>query len=193
VAAAPRFLSRDFFRADPCACAAGLIGCTLVWDGAAGRVVETEAYAAEGDEACHTFARKGAREFVSRHRAGTAYVYLNYGVHWLLNVLVKGPDGDGFVLIRALEPLHGIGAMRVRRGVRGLGDLCSGPGKLSRALGVDGSHHGIDLCSGSARRFLPRDMPVAVATDVRVGISRAQGHEWRFLLDGSPFVSRPAR
>jgi DNA-3-methyladenine glycosylase len=183
-------ISRSFFERDPLACAEGLIGCELVWDGCSGIIVETEAYSAKDDEACHTFARKGAREFVATHRPGAAYVYLNYGIHWLLNVLVKGGDGgEGFVLIRALEPVRGIARMRRRRMQQNPAALCSGPGKLSEALAVRGADHGIDLCGSAGRGFLPRKHPVEVTPDIRIGISKAAHLPWRFLLKDSPFVS----
>src|SRR3989442_1494671 len=101
------FLPRAFFQQDPLTCARELIGCELVWNECAGIVVETEAYAALDDEACHTFMRPSAREFVARHEPGAAYVYLNYGMHWLLNVLVKNGAQEGFVLFRALHPTRG--------------------------------------------------------------------------------------
>ena len=135
-----------FFRRDPVSCARELIGCVFEWDGCAGRIVETEAYAERGDEACHTFFRPSARRFVAEHGAGTAYVYLNYGMHWLFNVLVKGPHGCGFVLFRALEPVSGVEGMSERRGTGKSEGLCSGPGKLTQAMGIGGDAHG--------RRFL---------------------------------------
>lgn len=181
-------LSHAFFKRDPLTCASDLIGCELVWNRCAGIVVETEAYSASGDEACHTFARPGARRFVETHDAGAAYVYLNYGVHWLLNVLVKGSE-EGFVLIRALQPTRGVHLMQRRRRLTEPDALCSGPGKLSQALTVRGSDHGIDLCSKSSRCFKPRVGEVNVATDVRIGISKAAHLPWRFLLRDSPFVS----
>src|SRR5690606_12580853 len=101
-------LSRDFFSRDPVQCARELIGAELIWDECRARIVETEAYAAEGDPACHTFSRPSARNFVESHPPGVAYVYLNYGVHWLFNILVKGPKACGFVLFRALEPISGL-------------------------------------------------------------------------------------
>ena len=107
-------LDPKFFQQSPEDCARDLIGCRLAWKGCAGVIVETEAYAAEGDEACHTHLRPSARRFIAEHPAGSAYVYLNYGVHWLLNFLVKG-DPDGFVLIRALAPSEGLEQMRLRR------------------------------------------------------------------------------
>ena len=120
------------FQTDPVTCARRLIGTTFLWDQCGGIVVETEAYAQFGDEACHTFVRTQAREFVVNQSAGTIYTYLNYGVHWLFNVLTKSQSGNGFVLIRALEPTLGIAAMQSRRGKDRLKDLCSGPGKLTR-------------------------------------------------------------
>jgi len=183
-------IKRAFFERDPLTCAAGLIGCELTWDGCSGVIVETEAYSVKDDEACHTFARKGAREFVATHRAGAAYIYLNYGVHWLLNVLVKGGGEDGFVLFRALEPSRGIPAMKRRRMLENITALCSGPGKLSEALNVRGTDHGIDLCAGTKRGFRERAEPVDVVSDIRIGISKAAHLPWRFLLKDSPFVSK---
>jgi len=182
-------IRRSFFERDPLTCSRELIGCRLDWDRCSGIIVETEAYSVKDDEACHTFARKGSREFVAMHRPGTAYVYLNYGVHWLLNVLVKGGSEDGFVLIRALEPVSGIEIMRRRRSIEKIESLCSGPGKLSEALDVRGTDHGIDLCGGAARGFRHREKDVEVVEDLRVGISKAAHLPWRFLLKGSPFVS----
>ena len=147
-------LDRAFFQRDPVTCARELIGCELVWKGCAGIIVETEAYAAVNDEACHTFARPSARAFVEKHDAGAAYVYFNYGMYWLLNVLVKGGSEDGFVLFRAIEPVRGVAAMTRRRLAHRRTKLahprmlCSGPGKLARALGVDGRDHGRDFCTG---------------------------------------------
>jgi DNA-3-methyladenine glycosylase len=108
-------IPREFFTQSPVECARALVGCEIVWGNCRGLVVECEAYAAVGDPACHTFSRPSAREFVARHQAGAAYVYLNYGMHWMLNVLVKGGTEDGFVLFRAIEPTVGIAAMTRRR------------------------------------------------------------------------------
>ena len=188
------FLPRVFFERDPLTCARELIGCELAWNRCTGIVVETEAYAAINDEACHTFMRPSARDFIARHDAGTAYVYLNYGMHWLLNVLVKNGTEDGFVLLRALEPRQGIERMKTRRNTRQkptlpLRALCSGPGKLAQALGVSGADHGRDLCSGRGVGFVARSTPIDVVSDVRIGISKAAHLPWRFLLAGSQFVS----
>jgi DNA-3-methyladenine glycosylase len=188
-------IGRAFFQRDPLTCARELVGCELVWGKCTGIVVETEAYSAVGDEACHTFARPSARAFVAKHRAGAAYVYFNYGMYWLLNVLVKGGGEEGFVLIRAIEPTRGLDAMARRRfpnpksKIQNPKFFCSGPGKLAQALGVTGVHHGIDLCKNPARCFFSPKNPVEVVADIRIGISKAAHLPWRFLLRDSPFVS----
>src|SRR5439155_4209484 len=113
----PRQMIRaSFFKRDPLMCARELIGTELIWSECSGVIVEVEAYAAIDDEAAHTFRRPSARSFIQRNKAGAAYVYFNYGVHWMLNVLVKA-DANGFVLIRALEPRRGIELMKHRRAV----------------------------------------------------------------------------
>jgi DNA-3-methyladenine glycosylase len=158
-------------------------------------VVETEAYAAINDEACHTWFRPSAREFIVQHKPGAAYVYFNYGMYWLLNVLVKGGCEDGFVLLRALQPTRGIPAMTRRRLAHRRSPLahprmlCSGPGKLTVALGVDGTDHGRDLCRGKSVGFLTAPSSSEIHADGRIGISRAQHLDWRFTLCGNPFVS----
>jgi DNA-3-methyladenine glycosylase len=188
-------LPHAFFQTDTLRCAEKLIGVELVWERCAGTVVEAEAYLVEGDEACHTFKRPSTREFVRRNKPGAAYVYFNYGVHWMLNVLVKGGPRDGLVLIRAIEPRRGLAIMRQRRGTEELRRLCSGPGKLTQALAISKRHHAIDLCSDPAHCFRPRpnDKEVEVVADPRIGISRAKDFPWRFTLSGNPFVSAPAR
>lgn len=184
-------ITPDFFKQSPVECARALIGAEFRWDGCMGRIVETEAYSAEGDPACHTWFRPSARQFVATHPAGASYVYLNYGVHWLFNILVKGPKESGFVLLRALQPIEGLETMTSRRKVSDLRKLCSGPGKLTAALGITGADHGSEFLSSSARSLQLVDTPKVVAC-VRIGISSATDLEWRFLEAGSPFASRPA-
>jgi len=191
-------IDRAFFQRDPLTCAQELIGCELVWGSCAGRIVETEAYAAIGDEAAHTFVRPSARAFVAEQQPGTAYVYFNYGMYWLFNVLVKGGAADGFVLFRALQPTRGIPLMRRRRfpgaasaKPRPVETLCSGPGKMTIAMGIDGRHHGVDLCRNPKRAFHISDQPpLTCISDVRVGISKAAHLPWRFLAVESAFVSK---
>jgi DNA-3-methyladenine glycosylase len=193
-------LDRSFFMRDPVTCAQELIGCELRWKSCAGIIVETEAYAAIGDEACHTFARPSARAFIAGHDAGAAYVYFNYGMHWMLNVLVKGGSEDGFVLIRALEPTRGLHLMQRRRfpgkpaKAHPVQALCSGPGKLAVALAVDGRDHGRDLCKIGPIGFDQRGARARWVSDFRIGISKAAHLPWRFLAEGSGFVSvKPGR
>ncbi len=182
----------SFFTRDPVSCARDLVGATLFWHGCEGRIVETEAYAEIGDPACHASFRPAARAFMASHSAGTAYVYLNYGVHWLFNILVKGPQGAGFVLLRALEPTCGIERMIERRGVRETRHLCSGPGKLTRAFGIEGSSHGACFLKDQSTG-LRRGVPGRVLADTRIGITRATELPWRFLEGGSPHISRGCR
>jgi len=182
-------LPREFFQRDPLTVARELIGCELMHGECAGIIVETEAYTAEGDEACHTFFRPSTRGFIAAHDAGAAYIYLNYGMYWLLNALVKGGSMDGFALIRAVEPRRGLDLMRERRGKHALRDLCSGPGKLTQAFGITGAEHGGSLCGDGAICFRPRRERVEVETCLRVGIRKSAHLPWRFLLKDSPFVS----
>jgi DNA-3-methyladenine glycosylase len=182
-----------FFKRDPLTCARELIGTKLIWGECSGIVIEVEAYAAIDDEAAHTFTRPSARSFIERNKAGVAYVYFNYGVHWMLNVLVKG-DANGFVLIRALEPRTGIERMKRRRRLNEVKRLCSGPGKLTQALGITGRHHEMDLCADPQHCFARNaETAVDVVADARIGITRSAHYPWRFTLRGSEFVSRAAR
>jgi DNA-3-methyladenine glycosylase len=187
---------RHFFQRDPVTCARELIGAELVWSDCSGIVVEVEAYAAVDDEAAHTFTRPSARSFIERNGAGAAYVYFNYGMHWMLNVLVKG-DANGFVLIRALEPRTGIERMKKRRRVDDLRRLCSGPGKLTQALDITDRHHEMDLCADPRHCFVlcsnARVRRGEVVADARIGITRSAHLPWRFTLRGSPFVSRAVK
>lgn len=186
-------LREAFFRRDPLTCARELIGTELVWGECAGIVVETEAYVSVGDEACHTFVRPSTRAFLARNKIGAAYIYLNYGVHWMLNVLVKG-SSEGFVLIRALEPTRGLDVMRQRRGVEEIRQLCSGPGKLTRALQITKSDDERDLCADPTHAFHFTGQPAPdVIADERIGITKSADLPWRFTVRGSRFVSVPVR
>ena len=192
-ALAKEMVRTSFFKRDPLTCARELIGTELTWEDCSGIVVEVEAYAAINDEAAHTFTRPSARSFIERNRAGAAYVYFNYGMHWMLNVLVKGEE-NGFVLIRALEPRQGVERMKKRRGLDDLKRLCSGPGKLTQALGITNRHHEIDLCSDPRYSFgRNKKKPVDVVADTRIGITRSAHYPWRFTLRDSPFVSRAVK
>lgn len=185
-----RIIRSAFFQRDPITCARELIGTELIWGRCAGTVVETEAYLAENDEACHTFSRPTTRTFVERNKAGTVYIYFSYGAHWMLNVLVKGKT-NGFVLFRAVHPTRGVELMKKRRGIDEERRLCSGPGKLTQAFDITDRYHEMDLCSDLHRCFAEReDDHVDVVADARIGITRSAHHPWRFSLRDSKFVSR---
>lgn len=189
-----RILPASFFRREPLICARELIGTELIWGRCSGVIVETEAYTATNDEAAHTFTRPSARAFIERNRGGAAYVYFNYGVHWMLNVLVKGGIVDGFVLIRALEPRRGISLMKERRGLEDEKRLCSGPGKLTKALGITGRHHEMDLCSDDRHCFArSASGAIYLVASRRIGITRSADFPWRFTLRDSRFLSAPVK
>jgi len=166
-----------------------LIGTHLHWDGVRGMVVETEAYAAVDDPACHISFRPSARAFFERQTPGVVYAYISYGIHWMLNVLTH----DGIVLIRAIQPTTGIRRIQLRRKTENATQLCSGPGKIGQALSLGSSDHGSSVLTH--RRFLlPREgqfEPSQIMTDARVGLSVGLDRQWRFLLKGNPHVSVP--
>ena len=184
-----RIIRPRFFWRDPITCARELIGADLIWGRCAGKIVEAEAYLAENDEACHTFSRPSARAFVERNKPGAAYIYFSYGAHWMLNMLVKGKS-NGFVLIRAAQPLRGVELMKRRRKIDDERRLCSGPGKLTQAFDITNRHHEMNLCVDPQHCFTHRDEDVDVVADERIGITRSAHHPWRFTIRGSKFVSR---
>lgn len=187
-------LRASFFQRDPLICARELIGTELIWGKCAGIIVETEAYLTLNDEACHTFTRPSTRAFVERNVAGAVYIYMNYGVHWMLNLLVKGGERSGLILIRALEPQRGLTLMKKRRGVDDARRLCSGPGKLAQALDITKRHHEMNICDDPRHFILPaKSSRILVVADPRIGISRSKEFPWRFTLADSPFVSMPVR
>ena len=188
------FLPCSFFERDPLDCASDLIGTELVWEKCSGIIVETEAYLTLNDEACHTFTRPSTRAFVERNEPGAIYIYFNYGVHWMLNLLVKGGERTGLILIRALEPRRGVPLMKKRRGLDVVRRLCSGPGKLTQALDITNRHHEKSIWAGPRHCLLPRaNDDTRVVADSRIGISRSKDFPWRFTLRDSEYVSRPVR
>ena len=190
------FLGTAFFQRDVVEVARDLVGTELVWHECSGIIVETEAYAAEGDPACHTATRPSAREFMKSRPPGSAYVYFNYGMYWLFNLLVKGGERDRLILVRALDPRRGIEVMQQRRQREKLLELCSGPGKLAVALAIDGKHHGMPMTgrqrpAGCGLRASATTTEHEVLCDVRVGISQATDFPWRFLAKDNGHVSVP--
>jgi DNA-3-methyladenine glycosylase len=169
-----------------------LLGCVVTHGGTAGVIVETEAYH-DSEPACHAFVGFTARTETLFGPPGMAYVYRSYGIHALLNAVCE-PEGVGAaVLIRALEPLAGIELMRERRGLDRLEDLCSGPGKLTQALGIELSENGTDLSRGPVRIGPPAPgwEEVDYVAAPRVGITKAAELPWRFCATRSRSVSRP--
>jgi DNA-3-methyladenine glycosylase len=183
-------LGRDFFDRSVHDVARDLVGCRLFFEGAGGTIVETESYERD-DPACHAYAGLTDRTEVLFGPPGRAYVYLSYGIHSLLNAVAE-PDGEAAaVLIRALEPSAGLEAMRARRGDRPDGELCSGPGKLTEALGIGLELNGADLGRDPFLLLAPDGPAPAVVTGPRIGITKATERPWRFCAAGSPYVSRP--
>lgn len=191
----PARLPHGFFELPTIELARALIGCRLVHrtrEGlAAGRIVETEAYLAD-DPASHSWRGRTPRNAAMFGAPGHAYVYLVYGVHECFNV-VSAPEGTGeAVLVRALEPLAGLDLMQRRRGTTTLRELCRGPGKLTRALGITRAQDGRELARGGLRIEAPgADWSGArIGTRTRIGLTKAAELPLRFLVEGSPFVSR---
>jgi DNA-3-methyladenine glycosylase len=179
------------FSAPSLVVARALIGTSVFVDGVGGTIVETEAYD-QDDPASHSYAGHTARNAAMFGPPGRAYVYRSYGIHWCLNFVCQ-PAGHGAgVLIRALEPTAGIEQMRERRGVEALRLLCSGPGRLCQALGVTHALNGARLDRKPFRVVARRaETEVTVHAGVRIGISKSRELPWRFVLAGSPYLSRP--
>lgn len=191
---AGRIPPRSFFARDPRAVAPELLGLLLVGaDGRAGRIVEVEAYA-DDDPAAHSFGGRTLRNASMFGPAGHLYVYRSYGLHWCANVVCATPGVGAGVLLRALEPVAGLEAMRAARGPAIVDrDLCRGPGRLAQAMGISGADDGIDLLARGGRFALRRvgETPGhEVHATARIGISKAKDAPWRWLLRGSRFVSR---
>jgi DNA-3-methyladenine glycosylase len=200
-AALPAGLGAAFYDRPVVAVAQDLVGCLLTHGDAAGVIVETEAYH-HSEPACHAYVGLTARTSTLFGPPGIAYVYRSYGIHALLNTVCEEADVGAAVLIRALEPVRGIELMRARRG--GLErerpggparqrDLCSGPGKLTRALDIELVDNRADLSRGPLRisaRPPGWEAPALVA-DRRIGITRATELQWRFCVGGSRYLSRP--
>ena len=181
-------IGRDFFARSVHEVAPDLIGVTLLVDGIGGTIVEAEAYDHE-DPAAHGYRGKTARNASMFGPPGHAYVYRSYGVHWCLNFVCEDVAVASAVLIRALEPRHGVEAMRARRGLDDTRLLCSGPGRLCQALGVTRDHDGLPL-DEPPFALRPRERTAEVVCGPRVGITKAAAQPWRYGLAGSPYVSR---
>lgn len=189
-------LPRAFYERATVAVARALLGQMLVHDSASGRtvgrIVETEAYLGSEDPAAHSYRGRTERNASMFGPPGRAYVYFVYGMHHCLNV-VTAPRGIGqAVLVRALEPVEGLELMRARRSGVPDRDLCRGPGRLVRAMGIGREHDGTDLVRGPLVIRAPARGATKprIVTTTRVGITRAADRPLRFHLLGSPFISR---
>jgi DNA-3-methyladenine glycosylase len=185
---------RSFFARDPRVVAPELLGLLLVGaDGRAGRIVEVEAYA-DDDPAAHSFGGRTARNASMFGPAGHLYVYRSYGLHWCANVVCATPGVGAGVLLRALEPVAGLEAMRAARGPAIVDrDLCRGPGRLAQAMGITGADDGIDLLAKGSRFALRREAETRaceIHATARIGISKAKDAPWRWLVGGSRYSSR---
>jgi DNA-3-methyladenine glycosylase len=186
-----RRLTREFFARSVHEVAPELIGVTLLVDGVGGRIVEVEAYD-QDDPASHGFRGRTARTASMFGPPGHAYVYRSYGVHWCLNLVCAEEGRSEAALVRALEPVQGLEAMRERRGLEAERALCSGPGKLCQALGITRALDGLPL-DEPPFELLARETEPPLAVGPRIGITRAVEQPWRYGLAGSPFLSRPMR
>jgi DNA-3-methyladenine glycosylase len=182
-------LLRSFFDRSVHEVAPELVGTTLLVGGVGGRIVEVEAYDCE-DPAAHGYRGPTARNAAMFGPPGHAYIYRSYGLHWCLNFVCDREGVASAALIRALEPLAGIAVMQVRRGTADARRLCSGPGRLTQALGLTGAHDGLAL-DQPPFALTPAPRRVAIAIGKRIGITKATERPWRYGLAGSEFLSRP--
>jgi DNA-3-methyladenine glycosylase len=185
-------LPADFYARDVVEVARDLVGCVVEHAACSGVIVETEAYHFT-EPACHAYVGVTPRTVTLYGAPGVAYVYRSYGIHALLNAVCEPEDVGAAVLIRALEPREGIDLMRARRRVQRVSDLCSGPGKLTQALGIGLELNATSLVAGPVRI---RERPAGwqtpgIVTGPRIGISRAVDLPWRFCALGTRHVSRP--
>jgi DNA-3-methyladenine glycosylase len=182
-------LKRAFFARSVHEVAPDLIGATLLVKGVGGIIVEVEAYH-HTDPAAHSFRGPTPRNRIMFGPPGFAYVYRSYGIHWCVNFVCEQEGSASAVLIRALEPTHGIAAMRRRRRSDDARSLCSGPGKLTEALGITDKHNGLALDAPPIALYARTTEP-KIAAGVRIGITKAIDLPWRYGLTGSKFLSKP--
>ncbi len=191
-----RPLGRDFYARSALEVAPELLNSVLVApDGRAGRIVEVEAYRGDDDPGSHGFRGKTKRNATMFGPPGHLYVYFTYGMHWCANVVAETDGVAAAVLLRALTPLQGLDAMYAARGpaARRDRDLCSGPAKLTQALGIDGDLDGADLVSGDRCVTILDDgqpPPEDPVVTTRIGLTNGADLPWRFHVAGTSDLSR---
>ena len=194
-------MNQAFFARSVHEVAPDLIGAHFLVDGVGGRIIEVEAYH-HTDPASHSFRGMTPRNAAMFGPPGYIYVYRSYGIHWCVNIVCEDEGSASAVLIRALEPRHGVDLMQQRRGMDELRLLCAGPGRVCQALGITGADNGTRLnfkgktkskTKDASSRFIirPRIHDVAIVSGTRIGISKAVDAPWRFGLHGSPYLSKP--
>lgn len=184
-----RLLTRKFFARSVHDVASDLIGATLLVDGVGGIIVEVEAYH-HTEPAAHSFNGPTPRNMVMFGPPGFLYVYRSYGIHWCMNFVCEKEGSASAVLVRAIEPTHGIPAMRRRRGLHDERMLSSGPGKLCEATAVTGKHNGLALDTPPIAIYARTRKP-EIVSGIRIGITKAVELPWRYGLKGSKFMSQP--
>jgi DNA-3-methyladenine glycosylase len=184
-------LRSEFFARDVHTVARELIGATLLVDDVGGRIVEVEAYHHE-DPAAHGYGGRTERNATMFGPPGRVYVYRSYGIHWCMNFVCAEVGEADAVLLRALQPTHGLDAMRARRGLEDVRLLCAGPGRTCQALGVTGEHDGKALDRAPFALYAREEIR-EIVTGPRVGITKAAELPWRYGLAGSRFLSRSFR
>jgi DNA-3-methyladenine glycosylase len=182
-------LKRGFFARSVHEVAPDLIGVTLLFNGVGGVIVEVEAYH-HTEPAAHSYNGPTPRNLVMFGPPGFVYVYRSYGIHWCVNFVCEKKGSAAAVLIRALEPTHGLAAMRRRRGLDEDRALCSGPGKLTEALGITHDQNGLALDTPPFALHA-RKGKVDVVSGIRIGLTKAVDLPWRYGLKGSKFLSKP--
>lgn len=179
-------MDERFFARDVVAVAADLLGARLLVDGIGGLIVETEAYR-QDDEASHSFRGQTAGNAAMFGEPGRVYIYRSYGLHWCFNIVCERGSA---VLIRALEPTHGLETMMERRAIGEARKLCAGPGNLCKALAINRELNGLSVLADPFSLTPPSELPVS-ASGKRIGISKAAERPWRFAIKGSRYLSRP--
>jgi DNA-3-methyladenine glycosylase len=184
-----RRLRKEFFARSVHKVAPDIIGTTLLFNGAGGIIVEVEAYH-HTDPAAHSYVGRTERNAVMFGPPGYLYVYRSYGIHWCMNFVCERDGSASAVLVRAIEPQHGLRAMAKRRGTDEVRQLCSGPGKICQALGITRAENGLALDEKPFELFA-REEKASVVRGPRIGITKAVEKPWRYGQKGSKFLSKP--